>query len=164
MLYIFGGLPGTGKTTLARHVVRSRRALHVRLDTIEQALRDAGVRLSGPEGYVVGYRVAGENLRLGCDVVADCVNPLAITRAAWRDVATKAGVACIEIEVICSDEGEHRRRIENREADIAGQPVLSWKDVVSRAYEPWQTGRLVIDTAGKNVAEVCAELDGRLNR
>jgi predicted kinase len=36
--------------------------------------------LEGPEGYVVGYQMAPDNLRLGLDVVADSVNPLQVTR------------------------------------------------------------------------------------
>lgn len=43
MLIILGGLPGVGKTTLAGAIG----AVHVRIDSIEQALRDAGA-LGGP--------------------------------------------------------------------------------------------------------------------
>jgi predicted kinase len=118
MLYIFKGLPGVGKTTLARHVARTRKAVHVRIDTIEQALRDTGLALTGPEGYVVAYRLAADNLCLDGDVVADSVNPLHVTRNAWREVANNAGVRAIKIEVICSDIDEHLARVESRLADI----------------------------------------------
>ncbi len=36
MLIVFGGLPGTGKTTLARAFAQRRRATYLRIDTIEQ--------------------------------------------------------------------------------------------------------------------------------
>ncbi|NLF65325.1 MAG: AAA family ATPase [Chloroflexi bacterium] len=158
MLYIFGGLPGTGKTALSQHLARERGAVHLRIDTIEQALRASGIPVNGPEGYVVAYRIAGDNLRLGLDVVADSVNPLAVTRAAWRDVALQAGVPYVEIEVICSDEAEHRRRVETRAADIPGHTLPSWEQVTNREYEPWDSAQIVIDTAGQTVEQSRAAL------
>ena len=41
MLVVFGGLPGTGKTTLARQVADRLGATYLRIDTIEQALRSS---------------------------------------------------------------------------------------------------------------------------
>ena len=37
MLIVFGGLPGTGKTTVARELARQLGAVHLRIDSIEQA-------------------------------------------------------------------------------------------------------------------------------
>jgi predicted kinase len=80
MLYIFAGLPGTGKSTLSQRLARQLGAVHVRIYTNEQALRAAGLPVEGPEGYIVGYQLEADNLRLGLDVVADSVNPLPVTR------------------------------------------------------------------------------------
>jgi predicted kinase len=162
MLYIFGGLPGTGKSGLSQRLAAVQRAVHLRIDTIEQALREAGTSVSGPEGYAVAYRIAGDNLRLGLTVIADSVNPLQVTRASWRDIATRAGVAFVEIEVVCSDEAEHRRRVETRSPDIAGFTLPTWAEVVRREYEPWDTEHLVIDTAGQTVAQSLAVLQRAL--
>ena len=95
MLIVFGGLPGTGKTTLARALAQELHATYLRIDTIEQALSSSAVlvREVGPAGYLVAYALADANLRLGQDVVADSVNPLAITRDAWRKVAATASSA-----------------------------------------------------------------------
>ena len=58
MLIIFGGLPGVGKTTLAKAVAREWEAVYLRVDTIEQALRfsEALQGEVGPAGYLVAYR------------------------------------------------------------------------------------------------------------
>lgn len=125
---------------------------------IEQTLRDKGLAMRGPEGYVVAHRVAGDNLRLGMNVVADSVNPWRLTREAWRDVARRVGAEFHDIEVVCSDEEEHRRRVESRESDVPGLRLPSWQDVVDRRYEPWQAERIVIDTAGRTAAQSKKEL------
>lgn len=164
MLIVFGGLPGTGKTTLARLIARQRRATYLRIDSIEQAIRASGMLAGdvGPSGYLVGYALAETNLTLGQSVVADSVNPLAITRDAWRRAAANASAPCIEIEVVCSDPIEHRRRVETRETDVAGLRLPNWDDVQQRDYDPWDRPRLVVDTAGRSVADVLTELHGRI--
>jgi predicted kinase len=83
MLVIFGGLPGTGKSTLAVRLAGEVGAVYLRIDTIERAMIDANEALSvGERGYLVAYAVAEDNLRLGHTVIADSVNPLEITRTA----------------------------------------------------------------------------------
>jgi predicted kinase len=42
MLIIFGGLPGVGKTAIARELARKLGAVYVRIDSIEQAIRNSG--------------------------------------------------------------------------------------------------------------------------
>ena len=148
MLYIFSGLPATGKSTLALGLAQSKRAVYVRVDTIEQALREAGASVEGSSGYVVGHAVAADNLRLGLSVVADSVNPLKITRDAWRMVAEQLNITVIEIEVICSDLTLHRHRVESRTVNVPGLKLPSWDQVVHREVEPWDRDHVVIDTAG----------------
>ena len=161
MLYILGGLPGVGKTAIARGLARAIGAVHLRIDSIEQALRTSSVTITGPEGYVVAYAIAEDNLRLGRAVIADSVNPIELTRAAWRDVAARAGTSFIEIEIVCSDQTEHRRRVETRVADIAGHQLPTWQQVCDREYEPWQAG-IFIDTAGQHIEASVAALLERL--
>jgi len=157
MLIVLGGLPGTGKTTVARELSRRIGAMWLRIDTIEQALRDEGVKVWA-QGYVVAYALAAENLRLGQVVVADMVNPLPLTRAAWAAVAARAGVRAVEFEFVCSDAAEHRRRMEARVADIPGHRVPTWADVLAHEYEPWDRPVRRIDTAGRAVENVVAEV------
>jgi len=154
MLIVFSGLPGVGKTTIARELARKTSAVCVRIDAIEQALRDAGWTVEG-EGYRVAYAVAEDNLRLGRTVIADCVNPWPLTRREWRAVADRAGVRAVDIEVVCPDVAEHRRRAESRVPDIAGHQLPTWSQIVERDYHPWTTERIVIDSARLSATE-CA--------
>jgi predicted kinase len=164
MLIAIGGLPGTGKTSLARSLARVLDAVHLRIDTIEQAIRSSvmGADAVGPVGYGVAYAVAEDNLRLGRSVVADCVNPLVTTRAGWAAVAKRTAVALFEVEVICSDPLEHRRRVESRRSDIAALSLPTWDEVMAREYEPWTGDHAVIDTARGPVKESVIELHALL--
>ncbi|ANS62824.1 Shy8 [Streptomyces lincolnensis] len=125
MLTVLGGLPATGKTTLARLLADRTGAVH---------------------------------LRQGLSVVAESVNPLAVTRDAWRDAAVRAGVPYVEVEVVCSDPVEHRRRVGARSVDIPDLPLPGWEQNVEREYERWHRERAVVDTAGRSVEESLGSL------
>jgi len=152
VLIVLGGLPAVGKTTIARELARSLGAVYLRIDSIEQALRQAGLVVEA-EGYAVAHAVAADNLRAGQTVVADCVNPWPLTRDEWRAVAERVGVSVVEVEVVCSDQAEHRRRVESRVADIVEHRLPTWQEVVERDYRAWNRPRLVIDTARQTVPE-----------
>lgn len=166
MLIIFAGLPGVGKSEIARELARRLGAVHLRIDSIEQALRSSGlVSRMDDSGYRVAYALAEDNLRLGRSVIADCVNPLSITRDAWLDVAKRSRVPTLEVEIQCSDSKEHRRRVETRTSDIPGLILPTWDEVISRQYHPWIRPHLVLDTAirtrEENIATILQELKDR---
>jgi predicted kinase len=151
MFIAFAGLPGTGKSTIARELARRLSAVYLRIDSIEQAIRSAGGADVGPAGYLTAYRLAADNLGLGRTVVADSVNPLTITRDAYRRVAMDADAGFLEVEIVCSDAAAHRRRVETRQVEVEGLIPPTWDEVQSQHYEPWDRPRLVLDSASLSV-------------
>ena len=148
-LITFGGLPGTGKTTIARELARRLKAVYLRIDTLEHSLAASGAVVLadlGPGGYLAAAALAVDNLNNGVAVVVDSVNPFAATRTIWRRAAGEAGVECFGIEVFCSDIREHRRRVEERSPDAFGIAPPTWREVEEREYHPWLDADLRLDT------------------
>jgi predicted kinase/transcriptional regulator with XRE-family HTH domain len=164
VLVVVGGLPATGKSTVASALARQAGFAFVRVDRIEQAIVDWAGRGQplrqplGPVGYTVAYGVAAEQLGHGVSVVAECVNPLGLTRDAWRDIAAGQGARLVEVELVCTDRAAHRERARTREVDIPGLRLPDWEQITSREYEPWDRSHLVIDTAARTPAEAVAAI------
>jgi predicted kinase len=160
VLVVVGGLPATGKTTISAALARQVGAAFLRVDSIEQAILRATslAQPVGPVGYVVGYALAGDQLRNGLSVVAESVNPLALTREAWRETGLSQGVSVVEVEMICSDPVEHRRRAENRTVDITDLRLPTWQEIIEREYHAWDRTHLVLDTAITSVLDCVATI------
>lgn len=162
MFIIFSGLPGSGKSTIAQSLAKRMKALYLRVDSLEQAIRSSEILAAGaavgPAGYMGIYRIAADNLRLGQPVIADAVNPIEVTRAAFRSVAAQANSRFLEVEVICSDRQTHRRRVETRPSTVDGLIPPTWEEVEASDYEPWQNPHLRIDTSLLSVEESVATI------
>jgi len=153
-LYIFSGLPGSGKSTLSQLLAARVCAAYVRIDTIEQGLRElCSIKVEGE-----GYRLAADSLRCGISVVADSCNPIELTRREWERVARDAGAPFFNIEVVCSDLREHRRRVETRPSTVPGLILPTWRDVTARQYDAWTVERVTMDTYGRSERECLDEL------
>ena len=159
------GLPGSGKSTLSKLIVKEFSAVYLRIDTVEQGLRDlCNYEVTAGEGYRLAYRIANDNLNLGQNVVSDSCNPINLTRKEWEKVAEDSDSYFINIEILCSNKEEHKKRIEMRESDIKALKLPTWEEVEKREYHSWESDRIIIDTADKSIKETYEELKEKISR
>lgn len=164
LLIAMAGLPGTGKSTLAEILGARLGAPIVSVDPIESSILKAGIDDDQPTGlaaYLVAETMAEQVLVSGRTVIVDAVNAVEPARLQWRDLAARAGVQLRVIEVVCSDEELHRRRLEKRVRNLPHFGEATWHAVEQslEEYAPWSgasagIARVTIDTVqtlGANV-------------
>ncbi len=146
----FGGLPASGKSTLARRLADRMGAVLLRIDEIEAAMRRHNLTpdQTGITAYGVAHDIAASHLRRGFTVIADAVNPVTEARDGWRDLADASDARHAVIEVVCADLAAHRRRVETRANDVPGWTYPDWSEVEKRSaeYQPRTDDRLVVDS------------------
>ena len=104
------------KSSIARDLARRTGAMWLRIDSMDQAIWASG---TAPNDlldwtYRAAQAVAADNLVLGLDVIADCVNDCEDAREGWEAAARKACSEIVWLEIVCSDATEHRHRVETR--------------------------------------------------
>src|SRR5689334_1896776 len=96
------GLPGVGKSSIARRLAVELHMCLIELDRIEKPLLE---RISGDTlgwgGYEVLTVLAEDHLALGHSVILDCVTWIRPLRARWSQLAATFGAAFRPIEVVC---------------------------------------------------------------
>lgn len=159
MLIAFCGLPGAGKTTLARRLAQQRQTTYPRIDAIEEVRgADGGGRLVDPGASCrVAYAIAEANLKSGRTDIADCVTSLNITREACCAVARRIVVELITVVVTGTDPAPQQSRVEARPSGTRGSVSA---DIRNRAFEATVPASVVIDTADRSVEQCRAALHG----
>ena len=117
------GVPGSGKSTIARGVGRALPAVVLDKDVIKAALLRTGIAEAQAAGgaYEVYFELARHIVKQGQSVILD--NPVFWARVEenWLRLADLAGSPRIMIECVCADRAELARRLAARVA-LESQP------------------------------------------
>lgn len=158
VLVVLAGLPGTGKTTVAKMLAKRIRAAHLRTDVIAAPMLRSRLTedpaSAGRVAYDIACEVATETLQAGVPVVVDGVHASHALRSLWLGVSNEVGVPLIQLETRLKNEHEHRRRVELRQA--GGYLGPTWQQIQEMNYEPWDdtldSRRLIVDTSDSEAA------------
>lgn len=139
-LILFSGLPGSGKTTLARRLAQQLQLPVLAKDRIQAALRAHGLaERATADGYHLMLDLADEQLALGVGVILEAVFPLPGFRDAARQLARQHGAGFRAIYCYCSDEEVWRQRITGRQQLVPHWTPVGWDDVerLRPSFQPW---------------------------
>lgn len=158
VLVVLAGLPGTGKTTVAKMLAKRIRAAHLRTDVIAGPMLRSRLTedpaSAGRVAYDIACEVATETLQAGVSVVVDGVHATHELRAQWLGISNEVGAPLIQLETRLTNEFEHRRRVERRRA--SGHLGPTWQQVQATNYHPWDDTldgrRLIVDTSDSEAA------------
>lgn len=148
-LIIFAGMPGSGKTTLARMTARQLKIPLFAKDRVQRVLRDHHLAdSSSGDGYYIILDQADEQLALGISVILDATFPLDHFRTVASEIAARNRAKFCAIYCYCSDDTVWRERMTHRVQYVPGWKPVGWEDVLRMRsyYQPWNENALAVDS------------------
>ena len=162
------GLPGVGKTHVARLVAARIGAAHVASDELRSRLCIAASCTAAENAVVFGCldRLVVELLGVGHRVVADAMNLQGRSRAATEESARRLSVPLVHLHVTAEDSlvRRHleRRRIAREAGDHSDADERVYERMAARAFEPPPAGYLEVrngDALDEQIARVVAAVE-----
>ncbi|MBV7339871.1 AAA family ATPase [Chloroflexi bacterium TSY] len=154
-LILLTGLPGTGKSTLAKALSDKIQVPVFSKDIIEAALLRCDVKTACNGGQPVSYAVyeilfalAEQQLSLRQSCIIDCVASHPTVRKQFQLTAKQHHAKWLVIECICSDEEIHKTRLTTRKRNIPGYRELDWYHLLKtkERYVQWEESRHIVDS------------------
>jgi predicted kinase len=150
-LIVVGGLPGTGKHTMASAVAAALEGPVFIKDDVEHFLSRyfTAAADAGAAAYAALEALARFRLSTGQPAIVVGTFSQNAYRERMSALAESCQVPLWAVECICSDEVMHRQRIARLVPGTPGWPPVTWDHVrkVRDAWEPWPGTRLVIDSS-----------------
>ncbi|WIY83310.1 ATP-binding protein [Propionimicrobium sp. PCR01-08-3] len=167
-LIAMAGLPGVGKTTVAKGLAEHFGGVLVNVDDVESSLVKAEFERSfatGLASYLVAEQVARANLGLGSTVIVDAANSASYARDMWTSLAREYNVPLLFVEVVCTDLAVHAERLATRPLP-PGIQRIGFDEVVVKYAESESWGsepRWLVNTAsGVDHDQLFAEVSDAL--
>ncbi len=153
VLIIISGLPGTGKSYLARRLIDRLPAVIVESDHVRKVLFPQP-DYSGPESmwvHRIAHAVTERLLKAGYRVIYDATNLIEWHREKIYRIAEKVGARLVVVQVVAPEEVIRRRlaqRARTREPGDVSDATWEVYEHLKRRVDPLRRPHLVVDTSG----------------
>ncbi|MEZ4671990.1 MAG: AAA family ATPase [Anaerolineae bacterium] len=148
-LILFAGMPGGGKTTLARQIARRLSIPVFAKDRVQRVLRDHNLAdASSGDGYYIILDMVDEQLGLGLSCMLDATFPLDHFRMVASEIAQRHKARLCAIYCYCSDDLVWQERMKDRVHYVPNWKPVGWQDVLRMReyYQPWNDNALFVDS------------------
>ncbi len=159
MLIMVCGLPGTGKTTLCREILKRLKAHLIRTDVIRKAIFEKPEYTEEEKEFVYEQvlDLTGIYLAKGENVILDATFHSKGTRKRFYSVADRLKVPLEIIEVVCPP-GKVRSNMSERSGKDKSDAGPGVYELVKKQWEPIERDHVIIDSSKKGWREEVGKL------
>jgi predicted kinase len=147
-MIVIGGVPGTGKSTLANALSKDMNIPVFSKDELEAAVVRKGLG-SSKNMHGVGYEILASLATKQIENGNNCIFDFIASRNRVEELWPQLLEYDIKyIECVCTMEDVHKDRIQSRNRNIKGWYELTWEEVlnIKSNYQSLKPERLVLDS------------------